>query len=189
MRKKTTVAMLGVVIVALCLFACSAPSSDQDADEPIYLHISDATSSVADATDGNSELRMDFTVTNVSKTRSARMEDLPELALDDMPIETDYEFQDSSKRVLDPGEIAYGHVDYDYDEKTEHEWRFDATEGTVVSGLERYVSVVEAERDYEGKDAITMEEIEKIDAEEQVAYEEYLVEEAEEEAERAAQGE
>jgi hypothetical protein len=70
-------------------------------------------------------------------------------------------------------------VDYDYDEATEHEWRFDAVEGTVVSGLERYVSVIEAERDYEGRDPIAMEEIEKMDAEEQVAYEEYLVEEAE----------
>lgn len=188
MNKKTIVAMLSAVFVAFCMCACSGPSG-QDANEPICLHISDAKSSVTDATDGNSELQMDFTVTNVSKTRSARMEDLPELALNDMPIETDYEFQDSSKRQLDPGEIAYGHVDYDYDEATEHEWRFDAVEGTVVSGLERYVSVIEAERDYEGKDPITMEEIEKMDAEEQVAYEEYLVEEAEEEAERAAREE
>ena len=198
MYKKIIAVMLGAAFLAFGLCACSgssstgsasgsggssAASSAEDSNAPIYLEIGEEVmADVDDGKDGKARLQMDYSVTNTSEARTAQMSDLPQLTLNGKPVEATYTHQDSTKTELAPGETVYAHVDFEYDEKADHEWRFKEQPGTVVSRLDRYVAIIEAERNYEGLPQVTQEEIDKMEAEQKAAYEEFLKEEASREA-------
>lgn len=192
MYKKTIMAVLSAALVVLCLCACSGTGSNsatssetnsaQDENLPIYLEIGNAMADVSDGSDGKAMLTLDFKVTNTSEGRSAEMQDLPRLTLNGTVVETTYEHQDSEKTVLAPDDVAYAHVETEYDINAEHEWRFKVAEGTVVSGLDEYVRIIEAQRNYEGKPQVTQEDIDKVEAEQEAAYQEFLKEEAQKES-------
>ena len=188
MLKKTAIAVLVAVLLACGLCACSgtgsssATSSAEDSDAPIYLQISDAMADVTDGAGGKAKLEMDYAVTNTSEKRTAQMSDMPQLTLNGAPVEATYRHQDSTKTELAPGETATAHIEFEYDPKAENEWRFEEAEGTVVTGLERYVGIIEAQRNYLGEPPVTQEDIDKMEAEQRAAYEEFLKEEASREA-------
>ena len=184
-NKKIVIVMLGAVFLTLGLCACSGPSTSsatngaEDSNAPIYLEIGEGVmADVTDGSDGKARLQMDFSVTNASEVRTAQMTDMPQLTLNGKPVETTWEHQDSTKTKLAPGETAHAHVDIEYDEKADHEWRFEEQPGTVVSHLECYVAIIEAERNYEGLPQVTQEDIDKMEAEQRTAYEEFLKDEA-----------
>lgn len=203
MRNKAIVVMLSVALLALGLCACSnsaassdagsmtgsAESSDassaaiivQGVDETISLMISDVIADVTGGSDGKLKLEMDYKVTNISRSRTAKMKDLPQLTLNGKPVEVTYTHQDSKKNELAPGEEASGRVELEYEAKGDNEWGFEAAEDTFVLGLEQYVHIIEAQRNHDGLPPATEADVAKMKGKQRADYEEFLEEKAEKE--------
>ena len=211
MRNKAIVVMLGVALLVLGLCACSNSAASSDAgstadsaagsdsasaetivegvNETIGLMISDVIADVADGSDGKLKLEMNYKVTNISRSRTAKMKDLPQLMLNGKPVEVTYTYQDSKKNELAPGEEANGRVELEYDAKDDNEWGFEAAEYTFVSGLEQYVRIIEAQRNHDGLPPITEADVAKMKGKQKADFEEFLEEEAEkEDASKEGQG-
>ena len=203
MRNKTIAVMVGVALLMLGLCACSnsaassstgstadsAAGSDsasaetivEGVNENIGLMISDVMADVTDGSDGKLKLEMDYKVTNVSRSRTAKMKDLPQLMLNGKPVEVTYTHQDSKKNELAPGEEANGRVELEYNAKGDNEWGFEAAEYTLVLGLEQYVHIIEAQRNHDGLPPATEADVTKMKGKQRADYEEFLEEKAEKE--------
>lgn len=202
-RNKAIVVMLSVALLALGLCACSnsAASSDassdtgsttdsaassaasivQGVDETISLMISGVMADVTGGSDGKLKLEMDYKVTNISRSRTAKMTNLPQLTLNGEPVKVAYTHQDQKMTALAPGEEANGRVELEYNAKGDNEWGFEAAEDTFVLGLEQYVHIIEAQRNHDGLPPATEADVAKMKGKQKADYEEFLEEKAEKE--------
>ena len=147
---------------------------------PVEMEIHDSMADVVPTEDGMAHLVMDGTITNTSKLHSAELAQLPQLTMDGNVVEAEYEFYDGEDHEkLGPGEWVYFHISFDFDPTIDHEWKFRYADDTVVTGLDQYVCIKEAIRNFEGKPPVTMEDIKKVEQEQRERYEAFLKEEAE----------
>ena len=110
---------------------------------------------------------------------AAAPDQLPQLTMDGEVMEAEYEYFDGEDHdKLGPGEWVYFHISHNFDPSVDHEWKFAYAEDTVVSGLDQYVRIKEALRNFEGKPPVTMEDIRKVEKEQKERYQEFLKEEA-----------
>lgn len=175
--KKTLFLLLSAAALALVLCACG--SATEDAMAPVEMEIRDSIADISPTEDGMATLFMDGVITNTSKLHSAAADQLPQLTMDGEVVEAEYEYYDGEDHdKLGPGEWVYYHISYDFDPSVDHEWKFAYAEDTVVSGLDQYVRIKEALRNFEGKPPVTMEDIRQMEKEQKERYQEFLKEEA-----------
>lgn len=176
-RTIVTVVSAMALVAAVCLCACS--SSGNEATGPIELEIRDSAADVYSVQDGMARLEMQGAITNKSEMQTAQLSDLPQLTMDGEVVEATYEPIDmETADKVEPGKSVAYRISFDFDPSKDHEWNFEEADGTVVEGLDQYVVVKEALRNYEGKPQVTMEDIEKLEQEQQEKYQEFLEEEA-----------
>ena len=130
------------------------------------LEIHDSLADVENIGDGKARLIMQGIITNNSDIKTIDYNNLPYLKMDGQKVTTTYEPVDSedSDKVAPKKSVVYS-VSYDYDPSTEHEWSFGYSDDTVISGLDDYVCIKEAIRNYEGKPQVSMDDIKKIEQE------------------------
>ena len=162
---------------AFCLCACS--SSGSEATGPVKLEIRDSVADVYSVQDGMARLEMQGAITNKSEMQTAQLSDLPQLTMDGEAVAATYEPIDAEKAdKVEPGKSVAYRISFDFDPSKDHEWNFKEADGTVVEGLDQYVVIKQALRNYEGKPQVTMEDIEKVEQEQQEKFEKFLEEEA-----------
>ena len=176
--RRCSMIMLSIATVALSALSFSACGAEEDANAPVELEIHDSYADIEDIGDGNAELIMQGVITNKSSLKTVGYDSLPYLTMDGQEVETIYEPMDSDDTdKVAPGKSVVYTVIYDFDPNADHEWKFGTRENTVVNGLDDYVCIKEAKRNFEGKPQVTMEEIKKVEEEQKQKFEEFLKEE------------
>lgn len=97
--------------------------------------------------------------------------------MDGEPIEAVYQPIDmESADKVEPGKSVTYEISYVFDASEDHDWKFASADGTVVDGLDQYVKIKEALRDYEGKPQVTEEDLAEVEREAEERYQEFLEE-------------
>lgn len=174
--KKTTALVLAIIAL-LVVAGCS--NSTDPATTPLSLTIRDCYADVDAAPDGQALLSMQGVIENTHEMKTAQISDLPQLTMDGEVIEATYDaidMEDASK--VDPGKSVVFTVQYTFDPSVDHEWHFEEVDDTVVEGLDEYVCIKQALRNFEGKPQVTEEEMAQVEREAQERFEEFQKEEA-----------
>ena len=168
---KAIVVLSLLVVMALSVTACG---HEEDVNAPANLEIHDSYADVENIGDGKARLIMQGIITNNSELKTIDYDNLPYLQMDGQKVTATYEPVDSEDTdKVAPGKSVVYSISYDYDPGTDHEWGFGYSDETVVSGLDDYVCIKEAIRNFEGKPQITMEDLEKLEQEQREKFEEF----------------
>ncbi len=173
--KRKIVLIISVLAAVILMGACS---SDQSAVGTLELRIHDSVADVVPVKKGAARLIMDGIITNNSELRTAKLIDLPQLTMDGRVVNATYEPLDSEdKDKVKPGKSLCYHISYKFDPSEKHKWKFQSSDGSVVSGLDDYVCIKKALRNYKGKSQVTIDEVKKIEKEQKKRFKKFLKEE------------
>ena len=81
------------------------------------------------------------------------------------------------KDKVKPGKSLCYHISYEFDPSEKHKWKFQSSDGSVVSGLDDYVCIKKALRNYKGKSQVTIDEVKKIEKDQKKRFKKFLKEE------------
>ena len=111
--------------------------------EQAVLTISDVHARAYEAPDGQAIMEVKGTIVS-GCNRAVEVDELPRVLQDDKEMDTTYQFSSKKAEELAAWDELAFTATMAFDSQTEHEWRFEAAENTVVEGLDESARMVEA---------------------------------------------